>query len=434
MALTDKLTALGDAVRQKAGLTEKMTLNQMTEAINNLEINPAPNVEEITINQNGIYTPNQGVDGFNKITVDVKVSLGDMPEDLLHLTGYQSDRFYMGRWDSFIQQYGNQMTTENLISGRNMFYESNVTHIPFSINFKEENHNYPYLEGDALEGLFRYTRNLMELPEINIPTLPSHGFGNQSNHCFYHCERLRYINLNFENIDWDTNWSHYYEGAMGAWGYECYSLRKIPTIIWNKCQTKAEISTNRKDSPYHYTAYYAYNLDDLCELPVVGTYDRDVFVYTANSCYRLKDFTFQTQNDGTVYTANWTNQVIDLSNCGYEMLYYSSDRRDQHLYNSGITIDKCIHNDETYQALKNDPDNYVAGYTSENPHYYSRYNKASAIRTINSLPDVSGSGGTNTIKFKGEAGLRTDGGAINTMTEEEIAVAVAKGWTVSFVE
>ena len=107
--------------------------------------------------------------------------------------------------------------------------------------------------------------------------------------------------------------------------------------------------------------------------------------------------------------------------------------RDSKLYNSGITIDKCIYNDETYQALKDDPDNYICGTEAENPHYYSRYDKASAIRTINSLPDVSASGGTNTIKFKGEAGLRTDGGAINTMTEEEIAVATAKGWTVSFV-
>ena len=42
-------------------------------------------------------------------------------------------------------------------------------------------------------------------------------------------------------------------------------------------------------------------------------------------------------------------------------------------------------------------------------------------------------GGTNTIKFNGAAGSATDGGAINTLTEEEIAVATAKGWTVSLV-
>ena len=68
---------------------------------------------------------------------------------------------------------------------------------------------------------------------------------------------------------------------------------------------------------------------------------------------------------------------------------------------------------------------------------YSRYNHTSAVNTINSLPDTSAylatAGGTNTIKFKSNAGSATDGGAISNLTEEEIAVATAKGWTVSLV-
>lgn len=67
----------------------------------------------------------------------------------------------------------------------------------------------------------------------------------------------------------------------------------------------------------------------------------------------------------------------------------------------------------------------------------SVYNHDSAVETINSLPDTSAylasAGGTNTIKFKGDSGSATDGGAINTLTEEEIAVATAKGWTVTLV-
>ena len=51
----------------------------MTEAITNLEVNPAPNVEEITITNNGTYTPNEGVDGFNRVVVNVPVDLGDLP-------------------------------------------------------------------------------------------------------------------------------------------------------------------------------------------------------------------------------------------------------------------------------------------------------------------------------------------------------------------
>ena len=98
-------------------------------------------------------------------------------------------------------------------------------------------------------------------------------------------------------------------------------------------------------------------------------------------------------------------------------------------YNSGITSDKEVTDDATYQALKNDPDWYTLDYN------YSRYNHDSAVATINSLPDTSAylatAGGTNTIKFKGDAGSLTDGGTINTLTDAEIAVAAAKGWTVT---
>lgn len=76
-----------------------------------------------------------------------------------------------------------------------------------------------------------------------------------------------------------------------------------------------------------------------------------------------------------------------------------------------------------------------AGYTGD-PWYYSTYNHDSAVETINSLPDTSAyleeKGGTNTIKFKQDAGKYTDGGAIGNLTAEEIAVAAAKGWTVAF--
>ena len=98
-------------------------------------------------------------------------------------------------------------------------------------------------------------------------------------------------------------------------------------------------------------------------------------------------------------------------------------------YNSGITNDKRVNSQEDYERLKNDPD-WFTGLVA-----YSRYNHNSAVETINSLPDTSAyiaaNGGTNTIKFKGNAGSATDEGAINTLTEEEIAVAAAKGWTVS---
>ena len=88
-----------------------------------------------------------------------------------------------------------------------------------------------------------------------------------------------------------------------------------------------------------------------------------------------------------------------------------------------------------YRKVQQDIHGYlVVGLTDIN---YSRYNHNSAVRTINSLPDTSAylatAGGTNTIKFEGQSGASTDGGAINTLTEEEIAVATAKGWSVALV-
>ena len=115
----------------------------------------------------------------------------------------------------------------------------------------------------------------------------------------------------------------------------------------------------------------------------------------------------------------------------YKFPKFEPTTEQQAALDSGITADKKVTDDVSYQALKNDPDWYTTDIA------YSRFNHDSAVRTINSLPDTSAylatAGGTNTIKFKGEAGSATDGGAINTMTEEEIAVATAKGWTVSLV-
>ena len=138
--------------------------------------------------------------------------------------------------------------------------------------------------------------------------------------------------------------------------------------------------------------------------------------------------------------------TLNLSiSTGFSNSYNSSKAITSYGKITGIDWSKAIYNDETYQRLKNDPDWFSSGgyndgknltsstfdlQTSKN---YSRYNHDSAVRTINSLPDTSAYG-TNTIKFCSTAGALTDGGAINTLTEEEIAVATAKGWTVSFVD
>ena len=427
MALTDKLTAIGDAVRQKSGTTEKMTLDQMATAVNNLEIHSAPNVEEISIDKNGTYTPTEGVDGFNKVIVNVPVDLGDLPTDLLHLTGNQWYAFYGNHWNSFLNKYGNQITSENITDIQCMFQNNTqLQNIPFTLNITKTatcNFNRTFYGASSL-------KHLPIISDCRVSAIDE---------MCCQCYNLKEININFSN--WDLSSfvnTTYGSGREGGWHRQCYSLRQIPMSYYDKVsKTKAfGNKTNATTSVYYCLAYYCYNVDEIIDMPVIALdrYSSNQFYGAFDNTYRLKNFTFKVKQDGTPYTVNtWETAIIDLSTAGYCLLGGTWAKRNTYLYNSGITIDKCIYNDATYQALKNDPDNYVCGYENENPRYYSRYDKASAIRTINSLPDVSGSGGTNTIKFKGEAGLKTDNGAINTMTTEEIAVATAKGWTVSFV-
>ena len=227
----------------------------------------------------------------------------------------------------------------------------------------------------------------------------------------------------FDDIDNQTSeYSSYQYGIFS----NCYSLRSIPIGL---------ISHGNKYLYYMGSYFYdgftsCFVLDELVNLPILytqATWTNNSFIYTFYDCNRLKNLTFAKQADGTPYTVRWSNQTIELD----YGVGYSNIKANILKYNSGITADKEVTDDATYQALKNDPDWFTTNVA------YSRYNHDSAVATINSLPDTSAylasAGGTNTIKFKGDAGSATDGGAINTLTEEEIAVATAKGWTVTLV-
>jgi hypothetical protein len=193
---------------------------------------------------------------------------------------------------------------------------------------------------------------------------------------------------------------------------QCYRLRSIGGFSDNTPDTVAGVSI--------YGMYNVfcdcYSLDELVNLPFVyGTYNANYsFRGLVDYTHRLKELTFR---DGIVLASGSKGGIIDLT--------YYTGYANRNLANYGMSMDKKVIDDATYAALKNDPDWWTQDIN------YSRYNHDSAVNTINSLPDVSVISTTHTIKFKGAAGAKTDGGAINTLTEAEIAVATAKGWTVT---
>lgn len=380
-----------------------------TDGYSPVVVDVQPDLENITITANGTYT-HDGKDGYDQVVVNVSGggSGSDIPEEALLITGDCDNRFYSNHWNWFIENYGNQITTQNIEECSNMFrHSSDLISIPFDINC--DNHY-----SHTFDFMFHQCNNLTNIGKI-VNARP-----NQMNYMFANCNKLRYlpefVNPNFDKI---------HEGGNLAGMFEyCYSLRQIPEDFLKELWG---LITNKSNSVFRSNFYGCYALDEIRGLnPQTGNITSNMFYDTFGSGYRLKDIIFVTQDDGTPYTVNWKSQTIDL---GRDYIGYAYENSIILNYNSGITADKEVIDDTTYQALKNDPDWFTTKVE------YSRYNHDSAVNTINSLPDTSAflatNGGTNTITFKGAAGSATDGGAINTLTAEEIAVATAKGWTVS---
>ena len=230
---------------------------------------------------------------------------------------------------------------------------------------------------------------------------------------------------------------------------ECRSVRNINSIL-------AQLHDNSKN---FINKYIGLNTlcgetsvaDEIVGLPVPGGDVEYASQYPfsnsldeiVSGASRAKKITFATKTDGTPYTVRWSDITISLTNqVGYTLQEFNIlDHSSVH----GITQEKRVSDAATYEALKNDPDYYVygigtgeyKGYIMSNGILYSRYNHTSAVETINSLPDCSAycaeTNSTNTIKFEKFSGALTDGGGIDTLTAEEIAVATNKGWTVSLV-
>ena len=310
-----------------------------------------------------------------------------------------------------------KVTTNNIESMNYMFYKSPAERIPFEINIR------PDIITLMATDIFHDMNNLIELPTIN-------GFKGFYNiyQLFYNCHRLRNIPDDF-SANWD--WTKLHTEKYGNISYlfqNCYSLRHIPENFLSNLWGIHQYNNN---TLFYFGFNACYVLDELIGLKTNNiTYTSNLFYNTFQNCERLKDVIFALE-DNAPAVRKYKNQTIELGGKMVGGLGYSINSSRITGYNSGITADKRVTDDATYQALKDDPDWWTTNIA------YSRYNHDSAVRTINSLPDTSAylasAGGTNTIKFKGAAGSKTDGGAINTLTEEEIAVATAKGWTVTLV-
>lgn len=354
---------------------------------------------EINITENGtttLATAGKYCDRNVDVVVDVAGSGGtELPEEALNHTGDLNYLNYNGRWDWFFNQYGSQMTVAP-ISNTSWMEGSTIedwkpNYAVGSAGFSGMKH-LKTVSGEITGGAY-----------LNLNSL------------FSNCWKLREIPPKTYTLFENYSRTDYYNLIFNC----CFSLRSIPGSIM------ATLDGTNRSSLFNTCAI----MDEIIDLPV-GEYvcNYNQFNAAFSNTSRLKRFTFATDN-GTPYVANWKTQTLDFSiRVGW---VYSDATITSSNYDTQLTTDTRVTDDATYQALKDNPDWWTTNVD------YSRYNHDSAVETINSLPDTSAylatAGGTNTIKFRGDAGTLTDGGAINTLTEAEIAVATAKGWTVTLV-
>ena len=179
---------------------------------------------------------------------------------------------------------------------------------------------------------------------------------------------------------------------------------------------------------------FSYMFENCCQLnKIVGLampgieFTSNIFTNMFKNCVMMSKLTFSGSSN-----YQWKSQTIDFTTCGY-------DTTTNHTYSTGMGNKKFIFDSakqvtdaSTYNQLKDTADWWTADVA------YSKYDRQSAIATIKSLPDtknyLSSNGGTNTIKFKKNAGsAKGDNYNMSKLSASEIAVATAKGWTVSLV-
>ena len=400
----ETLTNIGSAIRERTGKTDLIAPGDMPAEIRAIVGGSDPVIQRLDITSNGTYNVYDGVDGFAPVVVNVPQDGAPTDSELI-VQGPSSYKFANGGWDWFIRKYGNRMTTTELWNADYMFMGTSLTSIPFDLNFQSD-------YSSPMPFMFSSAMSLETLPKVN-GVKPG-----ATNGMFQFCWRLREIPEDWcDTWDWSEIDGSTYSSANArdSMFSECCSLRTFPKVLISH---ENPLRNSVYGSLYYSLFSNCYSLDavnDLYVIPAKLTSNMFGSDFLKN-CHRVKSFTFA-PIEGTV---DWSNQTINLWYLGYAPNTNAVGNIVK--YNSGIYGDKQVSDAETYAALKDDPDWFSASPS------YGRYNHDSAVETINSLPATTGT--SCLLQLNGTLGSSTDGGAINTLTEEEIAVATAKGWTV----
>lgn len=368
-----ELTAIGNAIRGKNGSSTLYLPSQMPAAINAIETGGGESEIEkavLAIPKNAYYGTYLFANrGWNKV-------LALMPAEPLKLSasGGCSYCFYNNSEIKTLPFTSIQISTSvsNSTGDVTNFFEgcSALTAIP----------PMTLTNVSSLAYCFSGCSALTELPEVTFNRTSYAGTMYVSHgNIFKNCRKIKEIPqgwMDIINQVGRTNDSNVSSGNF--WGsqgfYYCHNLRKVENL-W---------------TPQYTSSYSASRPFDRCSMISKITFNPNL-------------------------TRGWTSGTWNLS----VYLGYFANTTDA--TNAGLTSATRVTDEASYQSLKNNPD-----YWTLLPEY-SHFNRVSAAETLASLPTVTKA----TITFNGACGSGTDGGAISDLSEEEIAAATAKGWTVT---
>ena len=368
-----------NAVLQQSFDDERVKSYQLQQKINS--------VSSLTITENGTYTPPTDVLGYDEIVVDVAGGTEDLPRLKVKSITVNSKCITNGRWE-----YDTLIDTTDMTSLESMFEMCEALKQIDVSNWNVKNvkslkrlfcycTNLQKFDGSTwntryvttIEGLFQQCYNITEVNISNFNTSKVTNFMN----LFGMCSKLTEVNIsNFNTSNVTT-----IEGLFNG----CYLLSKVDVSKWDTSSI-----TNMQSA---FTQCYALTELNLTNWDTSSVENINYMLYEV----KLQQIDLTNFNAGNVTKCEKFSQRSSIIN-----------------YVGGRTIDEVIENNICIlNGLS------VGSNTSIMSDYADR---ASIRALINGLADLTGS--TSQTIYLGSTLLAK-------LTQEDIAIATAKNWTLS---
>lgn len=410
MALTDKLTAIGDAIRTKTGKTATMTLDQMVTEIEGIETGASAVTITLTGDLSNFNNAGRADELFNNESVNIEfANISNMDNMHQNATGLV-DAKTVG-YNKYMFDGCTNLKTVTGVSGAT----------------ETENNSIQYM-----------FRNCTNLETVDITGTQKLADGT-NDYAFYGCNNLTSIANASVNFDGQTvtsvSMSHTFEN--------CYKLKSIPNGFLSGLATSGQNDTaiylNGSRNNIKKGTTYADTFKNCLSLRSLQVYrqGRDATYSVSNTSLfsgafdnlaMLSSIKFcsSTLATGGYYDYNH-GYTIDLSTCGYLADESYVDIMTE-MYGSPVTTQ------EEYEAKKDTED-----WWTTDPAF-SRFDLNSFKEAIQYLPrhgkDSSNKSTTSYIKFKEDAGSNTTNGGISSTAaniNSLLSYATSNGWTVAYV-